>query len=200
MIVETLIFFSIIHNLYLIKKMINDDKILYNNNNLVIFYMILLGPLLEEVMFRDFILRNMTFLPYYMEINAVMFGLIHATNYILINDKYLVITQVIKSTIVGYHFATLNNLTMCILLHMLYNSLPVIFYFVYKSLFQDKNDKIFINNSLFVLHNKHRRCISLDNKDNIVGSMIDKIPQDIQESLDKYNKYNRIKKRIVQHI
>lgn len=175
--------------------MVDDGKLVYDSNYLLVFYMIALAPVIEEVMFRDFILRNMTFLPYYMEINALMFGLIHATNYIIINEPYMITTQVIKSGIVGYHFATLNNLTMCILLHMLYNSLSVIFYFVYQSLFRDnnknnkdKNNRIFTNGMIYVQHNKHRRCRSLDNKDNIIGSMITKTPQYIEESLDKYNK------------
>lgn len=95
-------------------------------NILTIIYVICIGPIIEESLFRHTLIDCTNHLPYYVEMNAILFSLVHLLNFTFDTNKYLVFAQFIFAFYLGYYLVILDNVYMGMLVHSLYNAFIII--------------------------------------------------------------------------
>ncbi len=78
-------------------------------------------PLLEESLFRSVLKQYLTELYYANYINAILFGLLHTTNYMIHKNVLLTIFQVISTTYLGYYVVQYESFLYALLTHSIYN-------------------------------------------------------------------------------
>jgi hypothetical protein len=115
------VFFGSSQNSYMLKPVLRSAVSL--------FFII---PLLEELLFRDYLIMKLDGYQYKNIISSVLFGLIHipnpfmTLNYTSINDKiiyFLISTPTI--TYLGYVCALQNNILLSVMIHCVYNIITV---------------------------------------------------------------------------
>ena len=183
----------------------------FTNNNLrpkmidffktILFFGIFL-PIIEESFFRCTLYSLTNNLNYYKELNAILFGLVHLTNYFYFKNWKLVLFQSINNTFVGYYLISLNNIKLAILIHILYNISIFIVQIIFSIIYRTKilknnndinfNDKNFNDKNFYIKHNKFRR--SLSNNDLTLNKFIFNKENDVTEykiikSIDIPSKY-----------
>lgn len=94
------------------------------NFDLYVFSELMMMATIEEVVFRQFLFYF--FEDFYYEMtSAVLFGLIHFTNIILLDDYKVIVYQIFTTTFLGYYLAEnyviYKNLAYVIGIHVVYN-------------------------------------------------------------------------------
>lgn len=100
----------------------NSDHIYLGTWMSKAFMMVIIGPLVEELVFRKAIKDYMLGFPYINLVNGILFSLYHATN-LSVADKNVVIKQMILSLYMGWYFCYLDNVLYSYLLHVLANGI-----------------------------------------------------------------------------
>jgi hypothetical protein len=85
------------------------------------------APLVEESIFRSVLKNALVNVEYNNYINAILFGLMHASNYIYNKNIYQCVFQVAITTFLGYICVIQNNFLSSYLIHMGYNSFITLF-------------------------------------------------------------------------
>jgi len=115
-------------NFYVRKERIPDNSFLVNS--LLIIYISILGPITEELFFRDYLVilfdRIVPFLPfdlpkYKCVILAFIFMLAHINQYFIHRNIYLSINQCISVWFLGYILHVVENIYVSFLLHATFN-------------------------------------------------------------------------------
>ena len=79
-------------------------------------------PFLEEALFRSVCKQYLSGFVYSDVINAVLFGLAHAHNYILHKNIWMTLLQMITTTYLGYFLVQFDSFIHAYLVHVYYNS------------------------------------------------------------------------------
>ena len=93
----------------------------------------LVTPLLEEALFRSVLkqyLDGFFCMEYANYINALLFGLVHASNYIISKNILITLFQIISTTYLGYYVVQFENFLYAFLTHATYNICIVFFGYV----------------------------------------------------------------------
>lgn len=94
--------------------------------------LLLLGtvvPLIEEALFRSVLknyLNGYFCVKYANYINAILFGLLHASNYVISKNILITLFQVISTTYLGYYVVQFDNFLYAYLTHAIYNTCIVV--------------------------------------------------------------------------
>ena len=101
------------------------EQIDANLNKGLLFLIVVIIPLIEEIVFRDFLHRNLIYynVPYPEILNALLFGLAHAGNIPYVGDIpiFYNILQIIITSLLGWHLVHLNSVLYGFLFHAVYN-------------------------------------------------------------------------------
>lgn len=183
---------------------------------LVVFLIVCIsGPIFEESLFRHTLIDFTKEYPYYKEFNAVVFSIIHVTNYFLVKDRISVCLQLVMCLFLGYYLTTLDRLWVTILAHSLYNfTLIVTKYVTFYVMDQYTDNKklvttfghtvnkellpTFSGDVLIVFAKPFRRSKShsdLKNMNKNMGELEfiekNKLPIDLLESIDKFSELEK---------
>ena len=108
------------------------------------FYFSLSDPIIEEILFRDFLRRYMLL---YLNINntnilnSLLFSLLHITNIMLIRINYkCLFSQLIFTFILGYILNLTGNIFVSMALHITCNSFGILGVFLLSYYFDDVKD------------------------------------------------------------
>jgi len=150
----------------------------------------IIGPIIEECLFR-YVLYDLTKnMIYYKELNAILFGLYHVQNVLIYTCKITVI-QIIATSMLGYYLINLNNFLLSIGVHVLFNlSLTLVFKYWFNKKF-DELKPFNILQSHYIVPGKLRRTKSMSDITKIHKSdsiIISNIRPDVLKSINKYNK------------
>lgn len=89
-------------------------------------------PIVEEVIFRYYLLNYIDFGRYNAEFHALLFGFYHLGNYWTLGSKSpLIAVQVVATTFVGYYIILTTTLGGGILVHCFYNSAIYLLILIY---------------------------------------------------------------------
>lgn len=156
----------------------------------------IISPLIEEYIFRYFLVWLMCHIPYYPIIITGLFGLIHIGN-IAISDLYTVILQILMSFIVGAYLIftinpdpetciiTLPELTYCWLIHGFLNGVAILCTTTLCTTTLSERPSIYTNYSC--LHSKDDIWDTPQCKKCLIREIITKRP-DMVRSFNLYNK------------
>ena len=121
----------IILNLYIITRYKDDVPNMSFQSFLgIIFYIGIMGPIFEESFFRGILYDLTKGYSYYKITNAILFGLIHSTNYPFIGNGNKILIQVLSTFSLGYYLVNIDNVISSIVIHILYNSISIIYMFL----------------------------------------------------------------------
>jgi hypothetical protein len=129
-----------IGSIYLSIKNFNIDTNLMLTNSDLLRNLFVIGiqiPLLEEALFRSVLKQYLTDYTYGYYINAILFGMAHAQNYLLFGNIKMIIYQIVSATYVGYYVVQLDNFHHAFLVHACYNSFITIFIYLYGCYFRN---------------------------------------------------------------
>lgn len=109
---------------------------------MAIYVACFIGPLLEESLFRSVCKQYLSGIPYSDIINGLIFGLAHIQNFIVHNNKYIILFQVLAGSYLGYYVVQFESFIYAFLVHALHNFVIafgsyVLYYYKHKD---DKND------------------------------------------------------------
>lgn len=163
----------------------------------LLFTFVVSIPFNEEVVFRYFLIDMFGSFEYYKYLNAVLFGLVHGTNYLFVNDRKRIIYQVIATTIFGFLLID-KPIHVCILAHMFHNSIGIIIGYIMTKYgcnksehkwttgrYVDENNKVF-ESARIVKLTRSRSDNALDKYIEWRDFKIDK-DSEILKSIDRYN-------------
>lgn len=169
---------------------INNTGKLDKNQLLLLFLgAIICGPIVEEILFRYALRDFLVGFTYRYEINALLFGLLHSTNYFTVPNKSLVLWQMCATSYLGYYVVQFDSLYYACLVHMLYNLLCLGSSQAYLHYYDVKVDNPFCN--------QNEKFIKLNSVDDYLNqkSKMDyrtvKFRPDIKESFDLYDSKKR---------
>lgn len=115
-------------------------------------------PFIEESVFRHTLRYYLEGISYSNYINAVLFGLVHATNYIIIENKLLICYQVFATIYLGYYLIQFESLTHSFLVHSLYNIIILVSScLIYKKFYNnmDINENFSVKYCSSILYHTH---------------------------------------------
>lgn len=119
-------------------------------------------PIIEESFFRCSLNNWIGNLYYSNEINAILFGLLHLTNYYFSNKLVLTIGQFIFTVYFGYVLVQFNNLEMAMLYHCLFNTLSIMITFCLIKLLKSNTFNNNTNNIDNTNNNTNSKYIIID--------------------------------------
>lgn len=91
----------------------------------------LIGPLMEEAIFRSVLKSYLQDIAYGNYINAILFGLSHGFNYFVHNNAYIITIQMITTSYLGFYVIQFDNFSYAFLTHGLYNTTILLITFMY---------------------------------------------------------------------
>jgi len=118
-----LIFFIILAILLGYSKSKNKFNINNVDTKIISFYILM--PLVEELIFRDYLRKYTDDLYYGNLINSCLFGLWHLQNYHIHEDKIIMLNQIISTTYLGYYLLQLNSIIYSYIVHLIYNTIII---------------------------------------------------------------------------
>lgn len=195
----------------IISVIISVWKSKYNpklNNKMEIFKSILLLcvviPFVEEAVFRSVLKNYLMNVPYNYQINAIIFGLAHATNYYVWNDIYVTLWQVACTTFLGYYIVQFESFHYAWFCHMYHNLFVMIAGYIVSMFWypaKQNNDIIKFDNagSIYctsktcddhsISYYRNTDKIFMNNKKNTWCKFIPKsaIDKEVLKSIEKFN-------------
>lgn len=191
-------------------------RVILNLFQLFVHFLIT-GPILEESFFRCTLYNWTSTYQYYREFNSLLFGIIHASNYFVIEMHVeQSILQCISSTLLGYFLINLDNIGLAMITHISYNIfclLLVILIDIFSHSEKNKNKErndintspiTTIFNKRYINHPMLRRCRSDPDLLKIFGSRskvtivnVNNIPKNIRDKFIKFDEIMKINSKSI---
>ena len=149
------------------------------------------GPLFEEIIFRHSVpslLGTYISAKYYNILSAILFSLMHGSNYLVANNKKLILNQLFMTFLFGYICVRMDNLIISIIAHIIYNHQIALHYYFYN---KSRIIKLHGGRSLYLPKRSKSDSNLHSNKYNADDYEIKKVSEKIYNEHIKYvNKLN----------
>ncbi len=194
--IQILLVFSCLINI--IEEIRYIKKNIFAGRTKSFFRMVIIDPIIQESIFRSMLVTITQSNPYYKEINALLFGVMHILigRFIKTNIGYY-ISKVIVSTILGYYLIQLDNIEKAICFHMIFNGCAYFAVKIYSRIFPINFEVVDVFPSEFISYQvrKLKRSNSTSdlighNKMRYTHKSIKKenIPTDILKSIENFDR------------